>query len=83
MKFFMYNTLSCPSGAFNKDDKYNGGFFAGCRTFDNIVILQGLIQRQVCIGSNVVVCFVAFVKTFDLIPRHILFHKVMEERWLV
>ena len=57
------------------------GFLPGHRTSDNLFILQGLIQRQLCIGSNFVVCFVDFAKAFDLINRHILFYKIMKGGW--
>ena len=67
--------------AFDKKDKYNGGFLTGCRTADNIFILQGLVKRQLSIGSTLVVCFVDFAKAFDLINRHILFHKIMKCGW--
>ena len=46
-----------------------------------IFILHGLIQRQLCIGSNLVVCFVDFAKAFDLINRHILFYKLIKCGW--
>ena len=80
-EIIVYNRLSFANEAFNKEDKYNGGFLAGCRTSDNILILHGLIQRQLCIGSNLVVCLVDFAKAFDLINRHILFYKVMKGGW--
>ena len=80
-EIIVYNRLSFANEAFNKEDKYNGGFLAGCRTSDNIFILHGLIQRQLCIGSNLVVCFVDFAKAFDPINRHILFYKVMKGGW--
>ena len=67
--------------AFDKNDKYNGGFLTGCRTADNIFILQGLVKPQLSIGSTLVVCFVDFAKAFDLINRHILFHKIMKCGW--
>ena len=50
-------------------------------TADNIFILQGLVKRQLSIGSNLVVCFVDFAKAFDLINRHILFYKIMKCGW--
>ena len=57
------------------------GFLPGHRTFDNLFTLQGLIQRQLCIGSNLAVCFADFAKAFDLINRHILFYKIMKSGW--
>ena len=77
----VYHRLSFANDAFNKKDKLNGGFQRGSRTADNIFILQGMIQRQLSIGSNLVVCFVDFSKAFDLINRHILFYKLMKGGW--
>ena len=77
----LYRRLSFANDAFDKKDKYNGGFLTGCRTVDNIFILQGLVKRQLSIGSTLVVCFVDFAKAFDLINRHILFHKIMKCGW--
>ena len=73
--------LSFVNEAFDKEDKHNGGFYTGCRTSDNIFILHDLIQRQLCIGSNLVACFVDFAKAFDLINCHILFYKLMKGGW--
>ena len=80
-EIIVYNRLNFVNEAFNKQDKYNGGFLAGCRTSDNIFILQGIIQRQLCVGSDLVVCFVDFARAFDLINRHILFYKIMKRGW--
>ena len=80
-EIIVYRRLSFANEAFNKIDRYNGGFLVGSRTSDNIFILQGLIQRQLCIGSNLIVCFVDFSKAFDLINRHILFYKIMKGGW--
>ena len=60
----VYRRLSFAKEAFDKTDTFNGGFLPGCRTADNIFILQGLVQRQLCIGSSLVVCFVDFFQSF-------------------
>ena len=81
-EIIVYNRLNFVNEAFYKQDKYNGGFLAGCRTPDDIFILQGIIQRQLCVGSDLVVCFVDFfAKAFDLINRHILIYKIMKGGW--
>ena len=80
-EIIVYHRLSFANEAFDKEDKHNEGSLTGCRTSDNIFILHGLIQRQLCIGSNLVVCFVDFAKAFDLINRHILFYKLMKGGW--
>ena len=59
--------------AFDRTDKYNGGFLKGSRTSDNIYILQSLLERQINIGQSFIVCFVDFSKAFDLINWDILF----------
>ena len=77
----VYRRLSFANEAFDQTDKFNGGFLPGCRTADNIFILEGLVQHQLCIGSILVVYFVDFSKAFDLINRHILFYKIMKGGW--
>ena len=64
--------------AFDRTDKYNGGFLKGSRTSDNIYILQSLIERQINLGQSLIVCFVDFSKAFDLINRDILFYKIIK-----
>ena len=66
------------NNAFEKNDKYNGGFLKGSRTSDNMFILQSLIERQVNLGKSLIVCFVDFTKAFDLINRNILFYKIIK-----
>ena len=80
-EIIVYHRLSFTNEAYNKIDRYNGGFLPGSRTSDNMFILQGLIQRQLCIGNNLIVYFVDFSKAFDLINRHILFYKIMKGGW--
>ena len=69
----VYRRLIFANEAMGLIDKYNGGFINGSRTFDNIFILLGAIQRQLIIGEALYVCFVDFSKAFDLVNRHILF----------
>ena len=80
-EIIVYRRLSFANDAFDKKDKYNGGFLTGCRTSDNIFILPGLVKRQLCIGSNLVVYFADFAKAFDLINRHIMFYKIIKSGW--
>ena len=80
-EIIVYHRLSFTNEAYNKIDRFNGGFLPGSRTSDNMFNLQGLIQRQLCIGNNLIVCFVDFSKAFDLINRHILFYKIMTGGW--
>ena len=64
--------------AFSIVDRFNGGFLKGSRTSDNIFVLQGLVQRQLCLGKPLFICFVGFSKAFDLVNRHILFFKLIK-----
>ena len=77
----MYNRLKCVNEAFSTVDYSNGGFLKGSKTADNIFILQGLIQRQLCYGKPLFVCFVDFSKAFDLVNRNILFYKLIKCGW--
>ena len=81
LEIIVYRRFSFANVAFDEKDKYNGGFLTGCRTADNILILQGLVKRQLSIGSNLVVYFVDFAKAFDLINRLFLFYKIMKCGW--
>ena len=69
--------LNFVNEAYERVDKYNGGFLKGSRTSDNMFILEGLVQRQLSIGKNVYVCFIDFSKAFDMVNRNILFYKVL------
>ena len=77
----VYNRLTFINEAFEKVDESNGGFLKGRRTSDNLFILNGLIERQMALGKSLYICFVDFSKAFDLITRHILFHKIMSLGW--
>ena len=80
-EIIVYRRMSFVNKVYNKTDVYNGGFLADSRTSDNMFILQGLIQRQLCIGNSFITCFINFSKAFDLINRHILFYKIMKSGW--
>ena len=70
------NRLQFVSDAFMKEDRFNGGFKKGSRTSDNNFILQGLVQRQLTLGKNLIVIHVDFSRAFDLVNRNILFYKL-------
>ena len=73
--------MSFANEVYDKIDFYDGDFLADSRTTDGMFILQGLIQRQLCIGNSLVTCFIDFCKAFEHINRHILFYKIMKSRW--
>ena len=64
--------------AFMRKDRYNGGFLKGSQTADNLFILQSLIERQLALGQNLIVCFIDFSRAFDLMNRNILFYKLIK-----
>ena len=77
----VYRRLSFVNELLGEVDPYNGGFLTGVCTTDNLVILQGLIQRQLILGKSLYVCFIDFSKAFDMINRNILFYKLMNGSW--
>ena len=77
----VHNRLAFVSEAFGKVDEFNGGSLKGCRTSDNMFILNGLIHRQLLIGKPLYVCYIDFSKAFDVVNRHVLFYKLMKSGW--
>ncbi len=59
------------------DDPLQFGFKANARTFDNLFILQSLVNRQQY-KKPVYVCFVDFTKAFDYINRYALYYKLIK-----
>ena len=53
--------------------RYNGGFLKGSQAADNLFILQSLIERQLVLGQNLIVCLIDFSRAFDLVNMDILF----------
>ena len=68
--------LEFVSEIFEKSDRFNGGFKKGHRPSDNNFIIQGLVQRQLHLGKNLIVVHVDFSQAFDLVNRSILFCKL-------
>ena len=64
--------------AFMRKDRFNGGFLKGSQTTDNLFILQSLIERQLSLGQNLIICFIDFSRAFDLMDRNILFYKLIK-----
>ena len=59
-------------------DKYNGDFPNDSQTIDNLYVLQSLIERQLSLGQNLIICFIDFSGAFDLMSRHVLFYKLIK-----
>ena len=66
------------NGAFMRKDRFNGGFLKGSQTTDNLFILQSLIEWQLSLGQNLIICFIDFSRAFDLMDRNILFYKFIK-----
>ena len=45
---------------------------------DNSFILQALIESQLCLDQNLIICVVDFSRAFDLMNRNILFYKLIQ-----
>ena len=68
--------LEYVDSAFNMSDPHNAGFEKNSRTVDNIFFLQGLVEKQLTMGKNLIVVFVDFSQAFDRVNRNILFYKI-------
>ena len=68
--------LESVSEAFTKTDRFYGGFLKGSRTTDNLLVLNGLIERQISNGQCLIVCHVDFTQVFDRVNRNIIFSKI-------
>ena len=77
----VHKRLQFVNEAYDKVDRFNGGFLNESRTTDNLFILNGLIQRQLLLGQPLYICFVDFSKAFDLVNRNILFYKILKMGW--
>ena len=75
------NRLIFVNEAFEKIDETNGAYHKGRRTSDNLFVLNDLIERQLILEKSLYICYVDFLKAFDLINRHILFYKIINLGW--
>ena len=64
--------------AFCKGNIFNGGFKKKSSTSDNMFILLGCIQKQLCLGKNLYVAYVDFRKAFNFVKRSLLFTKIVK-----
>ena len=67
----MDNRIIFVNEAFEKVDKYNGGFKKGSQTQDNLLILTACIEKQLCLGNNLYIAFVDFKKAFNYVNHTI------------
>jgi exonuclease III len=63
---------------FGTNDPFNGGFSKGSSTADNILILEGVIHKQLSQGKRLYVSFIDFKKAFNYVNHGILFHKLIK-----
>ncbi len=75
----MNNRLEYVDSAFEYGDIFNGGFKKGCRTSDNLFVLNGLVEKYKTLGIPLYVCFVDFKRAFDCINRILLFSKLCKD----
>ncbi len=75
----MNNRLEYIDVVFEFGDLFNGGFKKGCRTSDNLFVLNGLVEKYRTLGIPLYVCFVDFKRAFDCINRVLLFAKLCKD----
>ena len=71
------NRISFLNEAFQKTDRYNGGFLKGSMTQDNLLILTAIIEKQLCLGKPLYLAFVDFKKAFNYVNHNMLFYKLL------
>ena len=59
-----------------KEEQHRSGFLPGCRPADNLFMSQALVQRQLVLGPNDVICLVDFDKAFDLVNHLMTFDEI-------
>ena len=77
-EIIMEQRLTFINNAFNRYDRYNGGFIKGSQTQDNMLVLIGCIQKQLIKGEPLFVGMVDFKKAFNYVNRSILFYKLIK-----
>ena len=73
----VHRRLEFIDKAFNRTDKYNGGFAKDSQTSDNIFILNTLIKRQLLLNKGAIIIWVDFAQAFDIMNRAITFYKII------
>jgi hypothetical protein len=64
--------------AFATGDVFNGGFKKNSSTCDNMFILRGCIEMQLCKGKSLFIAYVDFKKAFNFVNRNLLFMKLLK-----
>ena len=71
--------LVFQSEATNNVDRYQFGFTQGCRTSDNVFIIDSMISYQKSIRKNLFITFIDFSKAFDFVNRSFLYYKMIKK----
>jgi hypothetical protein len=74
----MDSRINFANTAYDRTDKYNGGFLKGSQTQDNLLIITSCIQKQLCKGRKLYVAFIDFKKAFNFVSHNILFYKLLK-----
>ena len=72
------NRINFINDAFDKTDKFNGGFLKGSMTQDNLLVVTSCIQKQLSLSKNLFIAFVDFKKAFNYVNHNILFYKLIK-----
>ena len=72
------NRISFINEAFQKIDRFNGGFLKGSMVQDNLLILTTIIEKQMCLGKPLYFAFVDFKKAFNFVHHDMLFYKLIK-----
>lgn len=78
MEMIIDNRMAFIDEIFSTNDKFNGGFSKGSSTSDNMLILLGLIQKQLSQGKRLYVAFIDFRKAFNYVNHNLLFWKLIK-----
>ena len=63
----------------NQIDSYQFGFTQGCRTSDNVFIIDSMISHQRSVHKNLFITFIDFSKAFDFVNRSFLYYKMIKK----
>ena len=65
--------------AYDRIDKFNGGFLKGSQTQDNLFILNSIINKQLCINKPLYLAYIDFKKAFNFVQHKMLFYKLLSQ----
>ena len=71
--------LGFQSEATDSVDPNQFGFTQGCRTSDNVFIIDTLVSYQKSLRKNLFITFIDFSKAFDFVNRNFLYYKMIKK----